>query len=171
MTTSTMSISLLGLQEFKSEKFRGRYLTVSVARENFMEKLKREREESTHSPVTNVKSDVNTTSTVSNNPFRSNVEKSGKIIRKFDLDDEEQSVSGPVTEPDPCIKKKSKSFTENGKVGTSNFVSNLQGKNFPFLIFRSKFLRSTKADRWHKRYKEVNRKNSMRNRKRLTGSV
>lgn len=34
-----------GLQEFKEEQFRGRFLQVSVARENFLEKLKREREE------------------------------------------------------------------------------------------------------------------------------
>lgn len=35
----------IGIQEFKDEKFRGRFLQVSVARENFLEKLKREREE------------------------------------------------------------------------------------------------------------------------------
>lgn len=33
------------LHEFKAEKFRGRFLQVTVARENFLEKLKREREE------------------------------------------------------------------------------------------------------------------------------
>lgn len=33
------------VQEFKDEKFRGKYLQVSVARENFLDKLKREREE------------------------------------------------------------------------------------------------------------------------------
>lgn len=33
------------LQEFKEEKFRGRCLQVTVARENFLEKLKRERED------------------------------------------------------------------------------------------------------------------------------
>lgn len=33
------------LQEFKEQKFRGRLLQVTVARENFLEKLKREREE------------------------------------------------------------------------------------------------------------------------------
>lgn len=33
------------LREFKEEKFRGRFLQVTVARENFLEKLKREREE------------------------------------------------------------------------------------------------------------------------------
>lgn len=33
------------LREFKEEKFRGRLLQVTVARENFLEKLKREREE------------------------------------------------------------------------------------------------------------------------------
>lgn len=33
------------LEEFKQEKYRGRYLQVTVARENFLEKLKREREE------------------------------------------------------------------------------------------------------------------------------
>lgn len=33
------------LQEFKEQKFQGRFLQVTVARENFLEKLKREREE------------------------------------------------------------------------------------------------------------------------------
>lgn len=33
------------LQEFKEQQYRGRYLQVTVARENFLEKLKREREE------------------------------------------------------------------------------------------------------------------------------
>lgn len=40
-----MKWSILGLQEFRDEKFRGRFLQVSVARENFLDKLKREREE------------------------------------------------------------------------------------------------------------------------------
>lgn len=35
------------IQEFKNEKFRGRFLQISIARENFLEKLKREREEAT----------------------------------------------------------------------------------------------------------------------------
>lgn len=33
------------LQEFKQEKYRGRFLNVTVARENFLDKLKRERDE------------------------------------------------------------------------------------------------------------------------------
>ncbi len=121
-----------GLQEFKNEKFRGRFLTVSVARENFMEKLKREREESTQptqSPLNTARGipDVVIKPIIVSNPFRSNVEKSSKVTRTFDSCDDEvsnnsfQSMSHATTvEPESCIKRKSNVFTENGKVGGYN---------------------------------------------------
>lgn len=89
-------------------------MTVSVARENFMEKLKREREESTQSPLSKAKTDV----VVTANPFRFNVEKTAKVIRTFSSDDEE-SVGNGTAEPDTVVKRKSKLFTENGKVGNA----------------------------------------------------
>lgn len=112
-----------GLQEFKNETFRGRYLTVSVARENFMEKLKREREESTQSPKTDVstRADVSPKLNVSTNPFRVDVKKNAKVLRTFSSDDEETNRSftsqdSAFAEPESVIKRKSKLFTENGKV-------------------------------------------------------
>lgn len=112
---------MLGLQEFKNEKFRGRYLTVSVARENFMEKLKREREESTQSPkLNNTKTDVSVNPIiVVANPFRLDVQKNAKTIQTFNSDDEESPISNAGSEPESVIKRKSKLFTENGKVNVT----------------------------------------------------
>lgn len=125
-------ICLSGLQEFQNEKFRGRYLTVSVARENFMEKLKREREESTQSPGSNTKTDVTTNADVTSNPFRLNIEKKSKVIQAFDSDDDDEeesnrsltSPSNATAEPESVVKRKSKLFTENGKVnGATNSLA------------------------------------------------
>ncbi|KAJ6634220.1 putative RNA-binding protein [Pseudolycoriella hygida] len=100
------------LEEFKNEKFRGRYLTVSVARENFMEKLRREREESTQSSVPHTKSNVN-----KNNPFRLNVMPNAK--QTFNSDNEDSNRTLPSQSYDteePLIKRKSTMFFENGKI-------------------------------------------------------
>lgn len=107
-----------------------------MARENFMEKLKREREESTQSPVSNTKTDVTTKADVTTktdvaiNPFRLNIEKKSKIIQAFDSDDEEESnrsltsLSNATAEPESVVKRKSKLFTENGKVnGATNSLA------------------------------------------------
>lgn len=127
MISSSPTFSL-GLQEFKNEKFRGRYLIVSVARENFMEKLKREREESTQSPSNSTKPDVSVNPVVNViNPFRLNVTTNAKIIQTFNSDDEESNntptpIGNPFTEPDSVIKRKSKLFTENGKVNATESI-------------------------------------------------
>lgn len=97
-------------------------MTVSVARENFMEKLKREREESTQSPVSKTKPDVTTTDSTTN-PFRLNIEKKSKVIQAFSSDDEESSKSNAFTEPESVVKRKSKLFTENGKVNAADSLA------------------------------------------------
>lgn len=103
------------MQEFKNEKFRGRFLTVSVARENFMDKLKREREESTQSPLISASTDVAST------PSLLTIKQNNKIIKTFSSDDEEsnKSFTSPrnfTEETETVVKKRSKLFTENGKV-------------------------------------------------------
>lgn len=102
------------MQEFKNEKFRGRFLTVSVARENFMDKLKREREESTQSPLISASTDVTST------PSLLTIKPNNKIIKTFSSDDEESNKSFTsrsfTEETETVVKKRSKLFTENGKV-------------------------------------------------------
>lgn len=109
-----------GLQEFKNEKFRGRFLTVTVARENFMDKLKREREESTQSPSNSASVDVSST------PSQLMIKNNIKIIKTFSSDDEDSnkscsSLSNSTEEREAVVKKKSKLFTENGKVHHKTF--------------------------------------------------
>ncbi|XP_037036322.1 probable RNA-binding protein CG14230 [Bradysia coprophila] len=108
------------LEEFKNEKFRGRFLTVSVARESFMEKLKREREESTQRPLETDKLPVNPKPIVVKNPFRPTVQ--NRTVRTFDSDNVEPNTSVTSTiDPEDCIKRKSKLFTENGKIKIPSF--------------------------------------------------
>lgn len=134
---------LTGLHEFKTEQFRGRYLTVSVARENFMDKLKREREESTQpkqSPVNHGNYEVNIRPASTKNPFASQTEKNNKIVRTFDSDDEsnvglQPTIDEAFLEPDSCVRKKSKSFTENGKVSCSAPATTTAGNCFQFFNF------------------------------------
>lgn len=98
-----------------------------MARENFMDKLKREREESSiQSPLNNTKIDDSASAVVKANPFRLNIKSNSKIIQTFDSDDDESNNSlntvNNVTaaEPESVIKRKSKLFTENGKVIATN---------------------------------------------------
>lgn len=125
------------LQEFKTQQFRGRFLQVTVARENFLEKLKREREEAaqlklkkdddTKQPVVTVKASLPTMSKGDSSESSSdesssedeapNVPPAVRQIGKpktFKSSDSEPDSDG--NEDNLILKKKSKMFLENGKV-------------------------------------------------------
>lgn len=131
------------LQEFKEQQYRGRFLQVTVARENFLEKLKREREEaaqqkqqkeeSVETQVETVKSVLPTISTGNSDDSESSSDDSSEDERpnesqtvakqngakKFESSSEssDSSDSKPENDEDNLIlKKKSKIFMENGKV-------------------------------------------------------
>lgn len=126
------------LQEFKTQKFRGRFLQVTVARENFLEKLKREREEAAQlkskkeddskQPVVTVKASLPTMSKGDSSESSSDessedeapnvppvVSQIGKS-KTFKSSDSESDSDG--NEDDLVLKKKSKMFMENGKVNS-----------------------------------------------------
>lgn len=130
------------LQEFKEQQYRGRYLQVTVARENFLEKLKREREEAAVVKQTSKK----TFETSNNNSNHNNAElpkfstqSSSESEDSSESSDEEEITNSKITsksmplhldrvanlnisndndsdEDDPMLKIKSKHFIENGKV-------------------------------------------------------
>lgn len=136
------------LQEFKTQQFRGRYLQVTVARENFLEKLKREREEavqfkppsssqSTNIDSKNVEAVLPTMSTGNSDESESSSDESsedesanrnvsvakqnGAKSFKPSSDSSDSSDSEHENDPDNLImKKKSKIFMENGKVSDDN---------------------------------------------------
>lgn len=141
-----VSIIYLGLQEFKNEKFKGRFLNVTVARENFLDKLKREREEAAaKSSGTNASDATNQhTELVSTRPTlpvlatRPAATQSSSEDSSSSSDEDEptpkKSVAIPQFNQKPTIpdqevdedgnlllRKRSKTFLENGKV-CDNFV-------------------------------------------------
>lgn len=129
------------LQEFKQQKFRDRYLQVTVARENFLEKLKREREEaaqykekkneSTPSKTETIKAVLPTISTGNSSSSESSSEESSEDeapppvkkpvaklngSKKFNSSTESSDSESDEDKDNLVLKKKSKIFLENGKV-------------------------------------------------------
>lgn len=121
------------LQEFKEQKYRGQFLQVSVARENFLEKLKREREEANQRGANKASESLNNSSATE---VRGDLP---TFSAKIPSDDESSSESSEEDEPvvqkakstlsrnnstyfeseevdSTFLKKKSKRFLENGKV-------------------------------------------------------
>lgn len=139
------------LQEFKEQQFRGRYLQVTVARENFLEKLKREREEAaqhktkkdesneiqmeTVKAVLPIISTGNSSSSESSSSDDSSEDESpptqskpiarqnGSKKLKSSSESSESDSDSNENEDNLVLRKKSKIFLENGKV------------NFSFLMF------------------------------------
>lgn len=133
------------LQEFKSQQYRGRYLQVTVARENFLEKLKREREEAaqfkkpstsqsknTDAEIVNAvlptistgNSDESDESSSDESSEEESVNHNASVTKqngakKFKSSTESSDSSDSDSEKDPdnlVLRKKSKIFLENGKV-------------------------------------------------------
>lgn len=132
------------LQEFKTQQYRGRILQVTVARENFLEKLKREREEavqfqqSSKSQSKETDSEVvdavlptittgNSDESDSSSDESSEDETANQKVsaakqngaKKFKSSTESSDSSESEQENDPdnlILRKKSKIFLENGKV-------------------------------------------------------
>lgn len=137
------------LQDFKDQQYRGRYLQVTVARENFLEKLKREREEAAQQEK-NKETSVNnqdeivtavlpTITTGPSDDEESSSESSdeeppieaksiGKQIGSKKFESSSGSSESEIDEENLILKKKSKIFIENGKVNI----------NIPDVTFESK---------------------------------
>lgn len=135
------------LQEFKQEKYRGRFLNVTVARENFLDKLKRERDEAiklqaatnTHKekrvnenatevkavlPSFTVKSDAKSSSESSSSSDESSSDDEVNGTKK---QTPSSGNSGSETDDDEgndlLLRKRSKIFLENGKIRIDRNVS------------------------------------------------
>lgn len=132
----------VGLQEFKNEKFKGRFLNVTVARENFLDKLKREREEAAAKSGGTAGADANAkpTELVSARPALpvlaarpAATQQSSSSEDSSSSDDEEPVPKNKFATPQPkavptipdqevdedgnlLLRKLSKAFLENGKV-------------------------------------------------------
>lgn len=132
------------LQEFKAQQFRGRYLQVTVARENFLEKLKREREEAAQFKQPNtsqsriadseiVDAVLPTISTGNSDESESSSDESSEDecatknasivkpngVKKIKSSSESSDSSDSDRENDQdnlILRKKSKIFLKNGKV-------------------------------------------------------
>lgn len=141
------------LQEFKEQQFRGRFLQVTVARENFLEKLKREREEaaqykSKKDESNKVQTEIvkavlptlstgNSSSSESSSSDDSSEDESpptqSKPVAKQNGSKKFKSSSGSSesesdsneNEDNLVLRKKSKIFLENGKVNREFLCSTL----------------------------------------------
>lgn len=134
------------IQEFKQEKFRGKFLQVTVARENFLEKLKREREEASQLAgkkqeksqpnsvefsqkveLPTIKSSKETSSSSSSSSesedepeVQQHVAKSnGKKPQSSSSDDSDSSDD----ESNLILKKQSRKSLENGKIKIDSSLS------------------------------------------------
>lgn len=134
------------LQEFKTQQFRGKYLQVTVARENFLEKLKREREEavqneqSSKSQSTNIdsefvdavlptistghsdesSSDESSEDECANQQNVSAARKNGvKKVKSSTESSDSNDSEHENNQENLILRKKSKIFMENGKVSNS----------------------------------------------------
>lgn len=145
------------LQEFKEQQFRGRYLQVTVARENFLEKLKREREEaaqhkptkdeSNKKPTETVKAVLPTISTGHSSSSESSssddssedespptqsksvVRQNGSKKFKSSSESSDSDSESNENEENLVLRKKSKIFLENGKVTADFFCVNIRKIN------------------------------------------
>lgn len=131
------------LHEFKQQQYRGRYLQVTVARENFLEKLKREREEAaeykqkkvelSEKQSETIRAVLPTFSTGQSSSSESSLDDSSedessqperkpfalKESKKFNSSSHsgtESESESDHNEDNIILKKKSKIFLENGKV-------------------------------------------------------
>ncbi|XP_055326995.1 probable RNA-binding protein CG14230 [Sitodiplosis mosellana] len=136
------------LQEFKEQQFRGRFIQVTVARENFLEKLKREREEAAqHKPKKDESTKVQTETVKAVLPTISTGNSSSSESSSSDDSSEDESPptqSKPVAkqngskkfksssesesdsnenEDNLVLRKKSRIFLENGKIKIDRSVS------------------------------------------------
>lgn len=140
------------LREFKQQQFRGRYLQVTEARENFLEKLKREREEAAQNKQKKEESAKEANETVkavlptiaadaSSSSESSDDESSedeiapphkSHVLAKSSRKSSDSSES-EIDEDDLILKKKSKIFLENGKVSSSQTINT--DCSFIYLLF------------------------------------
>lgn len=140
------------LCEFKQEKYRGRFLKVTVARENFLDKLKREREEAAELksvknaqndrsksdsgevksflPTFTAKSDVKSSSESSDESSSEEEvvvtpQKSTKAngVKNQPLSSSSDSSDSDADENKLVLRKKSKIFLENGRIKIDRNVS------------------------------------------------
>lgn len=141
------------LREFKQEKYRGRFLKVTVARENFLDKLKREREEAAELksvknaqnarrkndsgevkpilPTFTAKSDVKSSSESSDDNSSEEEQvvtpqkptEANGVKWRQSSSSSSDSSDSDADENELVLRKKSKIFLENGKIKIDRNVS------------------------------------------------
>lgn len=111
------------LQEFKEQKFRGRFLQVTVARENFLEKLKREREEAAQHKSTKVESSKSKIETV--NAVLPTLSTGNSSSSESSSSDESSENESPPTQSKPVAKQNgSKKFKSSSESSDSDSIKN-----------------------------------------------
>lgn len=123
------------LQEFKEQQFRGRYLQVTVARENFLEKLKREREEAAqHKPKKDESTEIETETVKAVLPTIS-TGKSSSSESSSSSDDSSEDESPPTQSKPIARQNGSKKFKSSSESSESDSDSNEDEDN---LVLRKK---------------------------------
>lgn len=107
------------LQEFKSQQFRGRYLQVTVARENFLEKLKREREEAAQSKQPSTSQSKSTDTEIVNAVL--------PTISTGNSDESDDSSSDESSSEDESVNQKNASVAKQN--GVKKFKSSTESSD------------------------------------------
>lgn len=130
------------IQEFKQDQWRGRFVQVSVARENFLDKLKREREEAAQSGLNHSTASVSATENASkttNLPSLKSAKKeaSSSSSEESSSEDEPEPVKATaVVKPTNGVKKTTKAASSSSSSSSSSDSSGSEDEDGDLIMRR-----------------------------------